>query len=291
VRVLVTGATGFVGGRVVRRLREQGHEVVALVRSPDDGLTRLGVEQQVADLTDVAAVTVLAAGATGLVHTAASVDDDLARARHVNRDGTAAVVAAALGAGVGRLVHVSTTSVYERPPGATGEISEDHPLVSSGSVYAVTKAEAETEVARGAAEGLPALVLRPPAVLGAGPTSTWGTRVPARVRDGTLPPRDPTSTFAWVHVEDLVDAVLGGLDAAATATVNVVGGHTTVGAYLERVGTIVGRPPPEATTEPPGWRGQLAARRLSEVLGIDAERGFDAAMEEIAAAWASRSGP
>jgi 2-alkyl-3-oxoalkanoate reductase len=287
MRVLVTGATGFVGGRVARRLRERGDEVVALVRSPAEDLEALGVSQHVGDLTDVDGLTELITGTDALVHAAASVDDDLAVARRVNRDGTAAIVDAALAGGRPRLIHVSTSSVYDREAAGDAEIAETHALVTSGSAYAVTKAEAEAEVARGVTAGLSTLVLRPPAVLGAGPTSTWGTRVPRRLRDGALPARDPKATFAWVHIEDLVDAALLGIDTPVTATTNVVGGHTTFGAYLERIARIVGVEPPTPPegSAPRGWRGQLATGRLPEVLGISPRRRFDEALDEIGAAW------
>jgi 2-alkyl-3-oxoalkanoate reductase len=287
VRVLITGATGFVGGRVARCLRERDDEVVALVRSPADRLAAWDVAQHVGELTDVATLTPLLADVDAVVHAAASLDDDLAAARRVNRGGTAAVVDAALQAGVRRLVHVSTTSVYDRRAAGDAEISETHALVTSGSAYALTKAEAEAEVARGVAAGLDALVLRPPAVLGAGATSTWGTHVPRRVRDRTLSPRDPAATFAWVHVEDLVDAVLAGVDTSVDATVNVVGGHTTFGVYLDRIAQIVGAVPSQVTgtSAPPGWRGQLATGRLGAVLGVRPRRRFDEALDEIAAAW------
>jgi 2-alkyl-3-oxoalkanoate reductase len=219
------------------------------------------------------------------VHAAASTDDDLATARHVNRDGTAAVVDAALAASVPRLVHISTTSVYDREAAGDVEITETHALVRSGTPYAVTKAEAEAEVARGMSAGLSPLILRPPAVLGAGPTSTWGTRVPGRLRDGTLPLRDPASTFAWVHVEDLVDAVLVGLDTSVRATANVVGGHTTVGDYLERIARIVGVELPATEVDTSGWRGHLSTDRLPEILGIRLNRRFTSAIDEIAADW------
>jgi 2-alkyl-3-oxoalkanoate reductase len=287
VRVLLTGATGFVGGRVTRRLRERGDEVVALVRSPADHLEAWDVDQHVGELTDVATLTTLLADADAVVHAAASLDDDLASARRVNRDGTAAIVDAALSAGRRRLVHVSTTSVYDRRAAGDAEISETHALVTSGPAYALTKAEAEAEVARGVTGGLRALVLRPPAVLGAGPTSTWGTHVPRRVRDRALPPRDPAATFAWVHVEDLVDVVLAGVDSTVEATVNVVGGHTTFGVYLDRIARIVGAVPSQVTgtSAPADWRGQLATGRLRRVLGARPRRSFDEALDEIAAAW------
>jgi 2-alkyl-3-oxoalkanoate reductase len=171
-------------------------------------------------------------------------------------------------------------------------VAEDAPLVvatsSGGDVapYALTKAEAEAEVVRAVAEGLSAQILRPPAVLGAGPTSTWGTRVPTRYRDGELPRAPPATTFGYVHVEDLVDAVLASLATPGeTRTCNVVGGHTTFGDYLAALRTFLARPAGHLLGEPGGpWRGRYATARL-RALGVQPQRTFEEAMDEIAASW------
>jgi 2-alkyl-3-oxoalkanoate reductase len=294
-RIVVTGATGFVGGRVAARLRDRGDEVVALTRRHDDRLAALGVEQRVVDLTDAAAIEEVVAGGPvdGIVHAAATAGPDLDAVRVVNRDGTRAVVDAALAAGVGRVVHVSTTGVYDLDAIGDVEVAEDAPLVvatsSGGDVapYALTKAEAEAEVVRAVAEGLSAQILRPPAVLGAGPTSTWGTRVPTRYRDGELPPRPPATTFGYVHVEDLVDAVLASLATPGeTRTCNVVGGHTTFGDYLTALRTFLDAPPATSSASPEvPWRGRYATARLPDLLGVQPQRTFEEALTEIAASW------
>jgi 2-alkyl-3-oxoalkanoate reductase len=153
--------------------------------------------------------------------------------------------------------------------------------------YALTKAEAEAEVLEAAAgRGLSAQILRPPAVLGAGPTSTWGTRVPRRYRDGELPARPPAMTFGYVHVEDLVDAILASADSSVGRTCNVVGGHTTFGDYLAALRRFLPAPPAtEAVSPDEPWRGRYASERLATELGIHPSRSFDDAMEEIEASW------
>jgi 2-alkyl-3-oxoalkanoate reductase len=285
--VLVTGATGFVGGRLVARLVDRGDRVRALVRDTSHHLAALGVEQHVADLTDPDDLAGPLAGVDAVVHAAASLGSDLDEARRVNRDGTGVLVDALWAHSSPRLVHVSTTAVYDRDAAGDVEIGERSPLVSGGSPYAVTKVEAEAEVARGVGRGVSALVLRPPAVLGAGERSVWGAKVPRAVRDGSFPARHPSSTFAWVHVEDLVTAVLIGLTDGAEGTVNVVGGSPPISAYLEPVAAAVGVPPPLSEDAEPGWQGRLDDRRMVEVLGIRPTLGFDEAMHEIASWWAS----
>ncbi|MFA9430631.1 NAD-dependent epimerase/dehydratase family protein [Egicoccus sp. AB-alg2] len=295
VRVLVTGATGFVGGRVARALRARGDEVTATVRTPSTDLDALGVTQPVVPITDVDGLTTAMRGADAVVHAAATSGPDLDTAREVNTHGTRALVTAALAAGVGRFVHVSTTSVYDLEAIGDAEVAENAPLVGAddaaasggaGSPYAVTKAEAEAEVVRGGRQGLSIAILRPPAVLGAGPTSTWGTRIPQRYADGELPPRPAETTFGWVHVDDLVDAVLAALDDEAQATVNVVGGHTTFGRYLASLREFVPAPPAtSAISDGAPWQGSYATERLPGVFGVRPSRDFATAMAEIQASW------
>ena len=293
-RIVVTGATGFVGGRVAASLRRRGDEVVAVVRTPDRALEAIGVHQVEGGLGAVDPG--LLAGATAVVHAAASVGPDLEVARAVNRDGTRHVVDRAVAAGTPRFVHVSTVSVYDLDAVGDTEVDESAPLTdgeaspsgSAGSAYAITKAEAEAEVAAGVTRGLSAVVLRPPAVLGAGATSTWGTRVPRRILDGEPWPRHPLTTFAYVHVDDLVDAVLAGLDGVAEVTVNVVGGHTTVGAYLDAIARLLpGDVEPVADVNGTPWRGRFATERLPAALGVTPTRTFEQGMQEISASWAS----
>lgn len=294
MRVLVTGATGFVGGRIAARLRERGDEVVASVRTPSSRLHTMGVEQLEAGL-DLTSDHL--SGIDAVVHAAASVGPAMDDARTVNRDGTRRVCEAALAAGVDRLVHVSTTSVYDLDVIGDAVVDEDAPLAtersgdspagSAGNAYSVTKAEAEAEVIEATARGLSTAVLRPPAVLGAGPTSTWGTRVPRRLLEGNGPARHPETTYGFVHVEDLVDATLAALGSDARTTVNVVGGHTTIGTYLRAVADLLPgavEPPTSDRADSP-WRGRYATDRLAEHLGVQPTRTFDDAMVEIAESW------
>jgi 2-alkyl-3-oxoalkanoate reductase len=290
VRVLVTGATGFVGGRVAARLRERGDEVVAIVRQPSDALDALGVEQLTGGFDAIDAA--LGGDVAVVVHAAAAAGPDLAAARAVNRDATARLVDAALAHGRPRFVHVSTTSVYDLDAIGDAEVREDAPLVQADGAdrdggpgpYAVTKVEAEAEVVRGATAGLTPIILRPPAVLGAGPSSTWGTRVPERIRDGQPLPMHPAATFGWVHVEDLVDAVVRSADSDVVTTANVVGGHTAAAVYYDEVRSLFPDAPPLVPGER-AWRGRYATDRLPDALGATPSRSFEDALEEIRRWW------
>lgn len=292
--VVMTGATGLVGGALARALRARGDEVVAAVRRRGDDLDAIGVTQHVVDLTDADALHEVTAEGAVLVHAAAGVGTCLDDARVINRDLTRTVVEVALRRAAARLVHVSTTAVYDLEATGDAVVGEDAPLVTERDdhgqaavgPYALTKAEAEAEVARAAAAGLRTLVLRPPAVLGPGPSSTWGTRVPRMLAEGGSPLPDPDATFGFVAIDDLTAALLAGIDAAATGTLNVVGGHVPVGAYLDAVAAFTGGPTrPSAPPERPGWRGRYTTDRLPAVLGLHPEVGFERAMAGIARAW------
>jgi 2-alkyl-3-oxoalkanoate reductase len=299
VRIAVTGATGFVGGRVARRLATRGDDVVALVRRPTRELEDAGIDAEQVELDAITAEHL--DGVDAIVHAAAGVGPDLDTARAVNRDGTRSIVDAALVAGTSRFVHISTTSVYDREAAGDTVIAEDAALVtdtqgsptvsSSGSAYAITKAEAELEVQRGIAAGLNAAILRPPAVLGAGPTSTWGTRVPQRVLDGEPVPGPRASTYGFVAIDDLVDATLAALGSTLIDTVNVVSGHVEVGDYLDAVAALLPGDPVPQPAEGEPWRGTYATDRLPARFEVVAGRSFADAMAEIAASWAAGTGP
>lgn len=287
--VVVTGANGFVGSHACERLAAEGAEVRALVRRPGETpeLRRrhvTEVEGSFADPDDAAAAV---EGADALVHCAATVGSDLEQVRAVNVEGTRTIVGAAAAAGVGRIVHISTAAVYddERRPGT---VTEDAPKTAdTSSPYAITKAEAE-DAAQQAAGGARLVVLRPPVILGAHPTSTWGTKVPQRIRDGKWPlKRDGMGTFAWVHVSDLVSAVLRALEEErARGAYNVVGDHRNWRDYVERVRSWFPDAPPPPRESGWVWPGTYAAEKARRDLGWAPVVTFDQAMEEIHRSWA-----
>ena len=109
MKVLVTGATGFVGPRIVHALRTEGRDVRALVRRPDRGahLASLGVELAVGDVTDAASVSAAAEGCTHVVHLVAILKGKPHDFERVMTGGTRNVIAAAKNAGIERLVLMS----------------------------------------------------------------------------------------------------------------------------------------------------------------------------------------
>ena len=119
MRVFVTGGTGFIGGTVVRQLRDRGDEVVCLVRSPEKGepLAAIGCELVAGDLSDGAAIRAGLEGCDAAIHAAAMYEVGIPASQHpamyeANVTGTERVLEAALEAKTPRIVHVSTCGIF-----------------------------------------------------------------------------------------------------------------------------------------------------------------------------------
>ncbi len=283
--VLVTGANGFVGSRVARRLREAGLRVRGLYRRPEARaeLERLGVEPVQGDVTDAPALRAAMEGVRFVVHCAAKGSPDLEESRRVNVEGTVRVLEAARAAGCARFVHISTMAVYERL--SRDVVDEDTPLVTQGSPYAVTKADAERAVFDAMAHGLPAVILRPPCVLGAHPTSTWGEKVPRAILAGQYAlGGDGSGHMGYVHVDNLAEAVVRALrtEAAVGQAFNIVDGHVTWRHYAD---AFTREPLPSLPLEesPPHFRfkGSFSHAKAVRVLGYAPWHSYEEALREI----------
>lgn len=292
--VLLTGGNGFVGSRVARRLAQQGHRVRALVRASAEAP---GADPRTewiwGDFVDEATAARAASGVDAVVHCAATSGPDLDAVRRVNTQGTRSMTEAARAAGVRRFVQVSTVSVYaQRTPDS---VTEEAPTKTSGDPYGWTKAEADAVVLDAASRGLPVAVLRPGAILGYHPTSTWAVRVPARIRDGDVKLRiDGMDFLPWIHVENLVDAVLLALndDRAAGRVYNAVDGHVTWRDYTDEVRGWFGTPPlqvlPESEVAPGAYStSRFDTSRIRSELGYVARHTYADGMAEAAAHWAA----
>ena len=207
--VLITGASGLIGGAVARRLRRAGVPVRALVRptSAVAELKEIGARLAVGDVRDAAAVEAAAAGTScifhfaGLLGAAGLPDRDYA---DVHVGGTANVLAAAAKHGVGRVVHGSTIGVH----GNVLEVPchEDTPF-NPGDLYQRTKLEGE-RLARAAAErGQPVTIVRPASVYG--PRDRRLLKLFQLLRRGRFVMfGDGRSRWHPIYIDDLVDGLL-----------------------------------------------------------------------------------
>lgn len=166
---VITGATGLLGSHLAEQLRQDQKPVRALVRATSDTsfLRSLGVELIKGDLAEQASLEVAFNGADTVFHAAAKVGDWGSKAEFERETlaGTRHVVAACLAAGVGRLIHISSTSAYGHPPQGIPPITEDYPLGTKFWIwddYTRTKIEAEKAVWEAVRrDGLKATIIRP----------------------------------------------------------------------------------------------------------------------------------
>jgi nucleoside-diphosphate-sugar epimerase len=212
-RVLITGATGFVGCRLAEALIEQGVPVTALVRTWSNAarLARLPVAMVGGDMLDLDSVRSAVKGCDVVIHCA--VDNrayDTGRAQEHRRSselGTANVLQAALEGRVERVVHLSSVAVYgyeAYPEAATETASYRY----TGDAYCDGKIDAECVALRYHQQhGLPVAVLRPTLVYG--PFNYWSAMLVSAIRRGRMALLDGgTGICNSLYVDNLVDAIL-----------------------------------------------------------------------------------
>jgi nucleoside-diphosphate-sugar epimerase len=270
--VVVTGANGFVGSRVCAALVERGATVRAVVRRRGSAPSPAAVEEWVGDFQDPDFASAVVEGAGAVVTTVHPMGTERENQHWVAVEGTPVLARAARDAGVDRLVHISTAAVYDRSP-AAGDIDEDSPLVGvDADPYAATKRD--TDAALAEIDGLTRILVRPPAILGAGETSIWNSVRPAQIRDDEKARHVvPEKSFAWVHVDDLAafvaDLATGRVETSADpekgpiaggcTVVNVAAGPATARDYHETVTRALGVQP--VWQSGPAWTGRILATR------------------------------
>ena len=212
MRILVTGATGFLGGHLARRLAQTGHQVTCLVRDPGRAaeLGALGHSLMAGDITDRAAVARAMAGQHVLLNLAAINEHWLPDNRdyaRVNVEGVRTVMEAALAAGVEKVVHVSTALVYGVP--AQRPFTEETPPGPVASRYAASKRAGDRIALRWHQErGLPLTVIYPGGIVGPGNTKQTSLYITS-VLEGKMPAVFfPDSVSTYVHVADVVELIL-----------------------------------------------------------------------------------
>jgi dihydroflavonol-4-reductase len=250
--ILVTGATGFVGSAVARRLVSHGFGVRVLVRADSDRRNIEGLDVDVAtgDLADRVSLEGAAKGCTALFHVAADYrlwTRDPQRMFATNVDGTREVLRAAAAAGAARIVYTSSVAVLGLR--ADGEAADEETPVAFADMigpYKQSKFRAEEEVRRLVAEeGLPAVIVNPSMPVGPGdvkPTPTGrmiveaaSGRVPAYVDSG----------LNVVHVDDVATGHLLAFERGKLGERYVLGGEDmSLREILGTVAAAAGRRPP-----------------------------------------------
>lgn len=271
-RIIITGATGFLGGALARDLARDGAEVIGLGRDPaklaalrQDRVTAFPVDLgQVG--AEIGPVAEKIGAADALVHCAAlsSAWGPLADFKAANVEGTRTAIALARAAGVRRFVQISTPSVYFAPRDQIA-VTEAMRLPRPVNAYAATKAEAET-LAWVAGDICP-VILRPRGIYGAGDTALLPRLLDA-ARRGPLPlMRGGAAEIDLTHVDDVVAAIRAVLDAPEEIcgeTFNISSGEPR--AVREIVEAVARATETPVRWQRVPWRVALTAAWASEAL-------------------------
>ena len=270
----VTGATGFIGGHLVRQLREAGHGVVAVVRDPARAgdLARLGVKVHKGDITDKESMRGPMAGVDGVFHLAAWYkvgERDKSPAMPINVDGTRNVLDLMQELGVPKGVYTSTLAVFGDTKGQAVDESYRHdgPWLSE---YDRTKWIAHYEVAEPMMrKGLPLVIVQPGVTYGPGDPSAMGStlREFLQRRMRGVPKR---SAYCWGHVEDTAAGHVLAMERGRAGESYIIAGEPrSLVDAIEMAERITGIPAPRLRPSP-GFLRFLAAVTRSEILRVGA---------------------
>jgi dihydroflavonol-4-reductase len=256
MRAFVTGATGFIGGHVARKLAERGDQVVALVRSPEKAgdLQALGAELVEGDLSNEEAIKRGTRGADAVFHIGAIYKVGIKKSQaeelwDANVRGVERVLDAAHDAGVERIVYTSTVNVFGNTDGQV--VDESYRRDESDgflSVYDETKYRAHLVAEDRIAKGYPIVMVQPGGVYGPNDHSELGNMIDQAAR-GKLPAKMfPETGFMLVHVEDVAEGILLAYDKGKIGESYVLAGEQTrMGDIVDRAAKTAGRKPPRMT--------------------------------------------
>lgn len=216
MKVLVTGASGFLGSAVAARIARAGHEVTTLQRRPS-GVP--GVRDRRASVTDARAVRDATRGQEAVVHLAAKVSlaGEATEFARVNIEGTRLLLDAARAAGVARFVQVSSPSVAHVGRSLVGVGAERADPYGARGNYARTKATAELLALSYDSPGMAVLAVRPHLVWGPGDPQLVA-RIVDRARRHRLPLLDEGAALIdSTYVDNAADAMLAAVERAEVA--------------------------------------------------------------------------
>lgn len=257
MKVLVTGATGFIGGNLARRLAAQGHQVRALSRPGSNTLNinRTGVKVVPGDILDADSVDRGLRDCQWVFHCAASYTFWSKNKRDIYRtnvEGTAIVLDAAERAGVERVVYTSTVGTIGLPAAGLGCESTEMPPTQLVGNYKTSKYQAEQLALEKARQGLPLVVVNPTATVG--PWDVKPTPTGKIVLD-YLRGRMPAYMDTGLNLVDVADVAEGHILAAEKGQIGqryVLGNRNlTLKAIFELLEGITGRKAPR--TKIPRW--------------------------------------
>jgi nucleoside-diphosphate-sugar epimerase len=244
-KVLVTGATGFLGKRLAKRLVDEGYPIRALARklSNVDILKKLGVEIALGDLGDESSIAAAVKGVDVVVHAAAGTSDTAKDSDTATIQGTLNVLKACRTGRVKKLIYISSCNVYEVAGYTENQLVTEEAQLERFPLrrghYSAAKLQAEAMVTEAMnQDGCPTVVLRPGTLYGSGSevyTKMMGVSFARRI---FVVFGDGESELPLVHVDNAVDAIVECISnsAADNQVFNVVDQDlVTKRMYMERV--------------------------------------------------------
>lgn len=255
MKYFVTGATGFIGGALARTLVARGHQVVALVRSPEKArdLAALGIEIYKGDITEKETIRPPMTGVDGVFHVAAWYKigaKDKKAAETINVGGTRNVLEVMRDLSIPKGVYTSTLAVFSDTHGRV--VDESYRFTGTHiSEYDRTKTAAHYDVALPMmAQGLPLVIVQPGAVYGPGDTSALGDAL-RQYLQGKLPLAPRQTAFTWAYIDDVVEGHILAMEKGVPGESYIIAGppHTLV-EVLRTAERITGIPAPRLQAPP-----------------------------------------
>lgn len=274
MEILITGGNGFAGRHLISALQGRGETLRVLVSPRGDGtwLEERGVTVFRGDVRNSDSLTAAMRGAEAVFHLVAEtkvwgpMEDSYA----VNVRGTENVCRAALKAGVGRLIHLSTFTVYKMMIGRP--VTEDDALAPLNEPYSMTKAESDklvqTMVRK---EQLPAVILRPGPLLGPGDSRSFGRLADRLLAGKGIIVGHGNNAVPFAYISDIVQALLLALDSkrAIGEAYNIGNDEVfTQQEYLSAIAQEIGVTPPHLHVPYLSlYAAAYAAERISTLSG------------------------
>jgi len=207
MKIYMTGATGFIGKKIVRKLRDEEHDVIALLL-PDEAHDFPDVTIVRGDITRPESLEGTMCECDTVVHLAGAVGYGLKmrESKKINKEGTYNVAREAVRSGIRRFIHFSSVSVYGRVPDVA--ITEEFPLTKIGDPYGDTKIDAEHVLNGFVRDGfLDLTIIRPTVIYGPG-DDKFLPKLIENIRSGRariIGKGD--NSVDLIHVSDVADCV------------------------------------------------------------------------------------
>jgi len=256
MKVVITGGAGFIGRAIVARLAERGDEVVALVRNLAKArhLERDGVSLVTSDLSSIASLTAQMKGADGVVHAAGEYRIGIKPSERSamwdsNVGVTERVLDAATAAGATRIVYVSTNNIFGDTRGQMVDETYRRDMKSGFiSWYDETKYRAHEAAEARIEQGAQVVIAQPGQAYGPNDHSQASELLLLAYQGKLRYVAFPSTGLAWVHVDDLADAIVAALDRGRVGEAySLAGDPHRIGAAVAIAARIGGRQPPRMT--------------------------------------------